>query len=89
MIRAQKTSELKKLEKKVINCFESAGKSTGCEINMIEGNGTYENLVTDKKLANIFIKKSEELSIDMKNDLNSNPSENDYQKNHDHNGNGN
>lgn len=66
MIRAQKTSELKKLEKKVINCFESAGKSTGCEINIIQGNGTYENLVTDKKLANIFIKKSEELSIDMK-----------------------
>tara|TARA_B100000579_G_scaffold388024_1_gene360856 strand:- start:715 stop:1878 length:1164 start_codon:yes stop_codon:yes gene_type:complete len=66
MIRAQKTEELKKLESKIINCFKSAGLATGCKVNIIEGNGIYENLITDKKLAKIFTKYSKELSIDMK-----------------------
>ena len=66
MIRAQKTQELKKLETKIIKCFKSAGLATGCKVNIIEGNGIYENLVTDKKLADIFNKYSKELSIDMK-----------------------
>ncbi len=66
MIRAQKTQELKKLETKIIKCFKSAGLATGCEVNIIEGNGIYENLVTDKKLASIFTKYSKDLSIDMK-----------------------
>ena len=66
MIRAQKTQELKKLESKIIKCFKSAGLATGCRVNVIEGNGIYENLVTDKKLASIFTKYSKELSIDMK-----------------------
>jgi len=66
MIRAQKTKDLKKLEKKIMNCFKGAAESTGCILNVVEGNGTYENLVTDKKLKNIFMNKSQELSIDMK-----------------------
>ncbi len=66
MIRAQKTQELKQLETKIIKCFKSAGLATGCEVNVIEGNGIYENLVTDKKLASIFTKYSKDLSIDMK-----------------------
>ena len=66
MIRAQKTQELKKLETKIIKCFKSAGLATGCEVNIIEGNGIYENLVTDKKLASIFTKYSKDLGIDMK-----------------------
>ncbi len=66
MIRAQRTSELKKLESKIIKCFKSAALATGCKVNIIEGNGIYENLVTDKKLATIFTKFSKELSIDMK-----------------------
>jgi len=66
MIRAQKTQELKKLETKIIKCFKSAGLATGCKVNIIEGNGIYENLVTDKKLANIFTQYSKDLSIDMK-----------------------
>ncbi len=66
MIRAQKTQELKQLETKIIKCFKSAGLATGCEVKVIEGNGIYENLVTDKKLASIFTKYSKDLSIDMK-----------------------
>ena len=66
MMRAQKTSGLKVLEKKIFNCFKSAASATGCKLNIIEGNGTYENLVTDKKLANIFMNYSKELGIDMK-----------------------
>lgn len=66
MMRAQKTSGLKVLEKKIFNCFKSAASATGCRLNIIEGNGTYENLVTDKKLANIFMNYSKELGIDMK-----------------------
>ena len=66
MIRAQKTQELKQLETKIIKCFKSAGLATGCKVNVIEGNGIYENLVTDKKLASIFTKYSKDLSIDMK-----------------------
>lgn len=66
MIRAQKTSDLNKLEKKIVNCFKSAASSTNCKLNLIEGNGTYENLITDKKLSKIFLEKSRELSIDMK-----------------------
>ena len=66
MIRAQRTSELKKLESKIIKCFKSAALATGCKVNIIEGNGIYENLVTDKKLATIFTKFSKELSIDIK-----------------------
>jgi len=66
MIRAQKTQELKKLERKIIKCFKSAGLATGCKVNIIEGNGIYENLITDKKLASIFTKFSKDLSIDMK-----------------------
>ena len=66
MIRAQKTQELKQLETKIIKCFKSAGLATGCEVNVIEGNGIYENLVTDKKLASIFTKYSKDLSVDMK-----------------------
>ena len=66
MIRAQKTQELKKLETKIIKCFKGAGLATGCDIKVIEGNGIYENLVTDKKLASIFTKYSKDLSIDMK-----------------------
>ena len=37
------------------------------KLNIIEGNGIYENLVTDKKLATIFTKFSKELSIDISN----------------------
>ena len=66
MIRAQETKDLKKLEKKILNCFKGAAESTSCKLNVLEGNGTYENLVTDKKLKNIFMEKSKKLSIDMK-----------------------
>ena len=66
MMRAQKTSGLKVLEKKILNCFKSAASATGCKVNFIEGNGTYENLVTDSKLAEIFMNYSKELEIDMK-----------------------
>ena len=66
MMRAQKTSGLRVLEKKILNCFKSAASATGCEINIIEGIGTYENLVTDSRLAKIFMDYSKELGIDMK-----------------------
>ena len=66
MMRAQKTSGLKVLERKILNCFKSAATATGCKVNVIEGNGTYENLVTDSKLADIFMDYSKELGIDMK-----------------------
>ena len=55
MIRAQETKDLKKLEKKILNCFKGAAESTSCKLNVLEGNGTYENLVTDKKLKKIFM----------------------------------
>ena len=66
MMRAQKTSGLKVLERKILNCFKSAATATGCSLNVIDGNGTYENLVTDKELANIFMNYSQELGVDMK-----------------------
>ena len=66
MIRAQKTKDLNRLEKKIINCFKGAAESTGCKLNIVEGNGTYENLVTDKKLKSIFMENSKKLSVDMK-----------------------
>ena len=66
MIRAQKTKDLNRLEKKIINCFRGAAESTGCKLNIVEGNGTYENLVTDKKLKSIFMENSKKLSLDMK-----------------------
>ena len=66
MIRAQKTSGLKVLERKIVNCFKSAATATGCKLNIIEGNGTYENLITDKNLAKIFMDYSKDLGIDMK-----------------------
>jgi amidohydrolase len=66
MIRAQKTKDLNRLEKKIINCFKGAAESTGCRLNVVEGNGTYENLVTDKKLKSIFMENSKKLSLDMK-----------------------
>ena len=65
MIRAQKTKDLNRLEKKIINCFKGAAESTGCKLNIVEGNGTYENLVTDKKLKSIFMENSKKLSLDM------------------------
>ena len=55
MIRAQETKDLNRLEKKIINCFKGAAESTGCKLNIVEGNGTYENLVTDKKLKSICL----------------------------------
>ncbi len=66
MIRAQKTKDLNRLEKKIINCFKGAAESTGCKLNIVEGNGTYENLVTDEKLKLIFMENSKKLSLDMK-----------------------
>ena len=66
MMRAQKTSGLKVLERKIVNCFKSAATATGCKLNIIEGNGTYENLITDKNLAKIFTDYSKDLGIDMK-----------------------
>ena len=66
MIRAQKTKDLNRLEKKIINCFKGAAESTGCKLNIVEGNGTYENLVTDEKLRLIFMENSKKLSLDMK-----------------------
>jgi amidohydrolase len=66
MMRAQKTSGLKVLERKIVNCFKSAATATGCKLNIIEGNGTYENLITDKNLAKIFMDYSKDLGIDMK-----------------------
>ena len=66
MIRAQKTSGLKVLERKIVNCFKSAATATGCKLNIIEGNGTYENLITDKTLAKIFMEYSKDLGVDMK-----------------------
>ena len=66
MIRAQKTKDLNRLERKIINCFKGAAESTGCKLNIVEGNGTYENLVTDKKLKSIFMENSKKLSVDMK-----------------------
>ena len=66
MIRAQKTKDLNRLEKKIINCFKGAAESTGCKLNIVEGNGTYENLVTDEKLKSIFMENSKKLSVDMK-----------------------
>ena len=59
-----KTKDLNRLEKKIINCFKGAAESTGCKLT-VEGNGTYENLVTDKKLKSIFM-KIKKLSLDMK-----------------------
>ena len=53
-----KTKDLNRLEKKIINCFKGAAESTGCKLNIVEGNGTYENLVTDKKLKSIFMENS-------------------------------
>ena len=46
--------------------FKGAAESTGCKLNIVEGNGTYENLVTDKKLKSIFMENSKKLSLDMK-----------------------
>lgn len=66
MIRAQKTKDLNKLEKKIINCFRGAANATGCKLNIVEGNGTYENLITNKKLKSIFMHNSKKLSLDMK-----------------------
>ena len=66
MMRAQKTSGLKVLERKIVNCFKSAATATDCKLNIIEGNGTYENLITDKNLAKIFTDYSKDLGIDMK-----------------------
>ena len=76
MIRAQKTKDLNKLEKKIINCFKGAAESTGCRLNIVEGNGTYENLVTDKKLKTIFMENSKKLSLDMKTNENYDQSKN-------------
>ena len=66
MIRSQKTKDLYKLEKKLLNCFKGAANATGCKLNIINGNGTYENLVTNSKLKNIFLENATKLGIDMK-----------------------
>tara|TARA_Y100001970_G_scaffold231781_1_gene288237 strand:+ start:21130 stop:22284 length:1155 start_codon:yes stop_codon:yes gene_type:complete len=76
MIRAQKTKDLNRLEKKIVNCFKGAAESTGCKLNIVEGNGTYENLVTDKKLKSIFMENSKKLSVDMKTNENYDQSKN-------------
>jgi len=66
MIRSQKTKDLHKLEKKLLNCFKGAANATGCKLNIIDGNGTYENLITNSKLKNIFLENAMKLGIDMK-----------------------
>jgi metal-dependent amidase/aminoacylase/carboxypeptidase family protein len=66
MIRSQKTKDLYKLEKKLLNCFKGAANTTGCKLNIIDGNGTYENLITNSKLKNLFLENAMKLGIDMK-----------------------
>ena len=66
MIRSQKTSGLKKLEKRVRDCFKSAAIATGCKIEILEGYSHYENLISNKILTDLFENNSKLVGRDMK-----------------------
>jgi len=66
MIRSQKTSGLKKLEKKVKDCFKSAALATGCKVEILEGYSHYDNLVSNETLTDLFEKNAKIVGRDMR-----------------------
>ncbi|XP_054711574.1 xaa-Arg dipeptidase-like isoform X2 [Uloborus diversus] len=68
-VRAPTKGELKGLQKRVEACIKSAASATGCEASFLfDESNSYENLMTNKIMADIFTVYGERLGVDFDGD---------------------
>ena len=64
-IRAPTEKEVEDLQEKSFNCFRAAATATGCTVDIKETGKPYSNLVTNKAMADLFIKECTSLGCEM------------------------
>ena len=62
-IRAPTRKELAQLKEKIIACFESAAKATGCSVTVERLERDYDNVLTNTVIADTFVKNLTSLGI--------------------------
>ena len=64
-IRAPTDKEVVELQEKSFNCFHAAAKATGCTVDIKKTGEPYSNLVTNKTMADLFMKQCKYLGCEM------------------------
>jgi len=67
-IRAPTTQKVKELRNKIMGCFHGAAQATGCKVKVFNEYPTYEDLISNKILVNLYEKNASNLGICMDQD---------------------
>lgn len=65
-IRSPETEYRDILKEKVIQCAKAAGQMTGAEVEIIQTGNSYDSMLTNKRLSQIYVDNLKQIGVDIK-----------------------